>query len=188
MKYLILLLLLMGTSVPAKEKRMIEKEQLRTLITTTLKEFHKETRGKVAYSDTAVELLMMTAAHESKLGTYLAQMNGPALGMFQMEPATEEDIWDNYLHYRPELELAIGHFSMGDRFPEEMKWNLKYAIVMARIHYYRVPQALPEAPRMDSGDPSLHEQLAEYAKEHYNTQEGKATSEKYLEDYYKYAI
>ena len=178
MKYLILLLLLMGTSVPAKEKRMIEKEQLRTLITTTLKEFHKETKGKVAYSDTAVELLMMTAAHESKLGTYLAQMNGPALGMFQMEPATEEDIWDNYLHYRPELELAISQFSMGDVYPEEMKWNLKYAIVMARIHYYRVPQALPEG----------YKELAEYAKEHYNTQEGKATSEKYLEDYYKYAI
>jgi len=169
----------MGVACAApKEKRMIEKEQLRTLIITTLKEFHKETRGKVAYSDTAVELLMMTAAHESKLGTYLTQINGPALGMFQMEPATEEDIWDNYLHYRPELELAISQFSMGDMYPEEMKWNLKYAIVMARIHYYRVPQALPEG----------YKELAEYAKEHYNTQEGEATVAEYLEDYYKYAI
>ena len=163
-------------AAPLKEKRMIEKEQLRTLIDSTLVELHKKTQGKVPYSDTAVELLMMTAAHESKLGTYLEQMNGPALGIFQMEPVTEEDIWDNYLHYREGLEEAVETFTLGDH--GELKWNLKYAIVMARIHYYRVPQALPKG----------FKELAEYAKEHYNTNEGKATSDKYLEDYYKYAI
>jgi hypothetical protein len=40
----------------------------------------------------AIQLLMGTAAQESHLGTYLKQINGPALGVFQMEPNTEIDI------------------------------------------------------------------------------------------------
>ena len=185
MKYLIILLLTVAIAIQAKEEnRMIEKEQLRNLIQITLKEFEEETKGKVKYSEPAVELLMMTAAHESKLGSYIEQMNGPALGIFQMEPATEADIWDNYLYYRPELELAISSFSMGDSFAQELKWNLKYAIVMARIHYYRVPSSLPK----DMDSQGAYNALAVYAKKYYNTDEGKATASKYLEDYESYAI
>lgn len=161
---------------------MIDKQQLRELIVDTLEHLDEITKGKVPFSSEAVELLMMTAAHESKLGTYIRQLNGPALGIFQMEPATYYDIDDNFLEYRPDLDKAvIAMAPMGTATSEaadELAWNLKLQIIMARLHYYRVPESLPKTP----------EELAQYAKNYYNTSEGKATAEKYLEDYKKYAI
>ena len=51
----------------------------------------------------AEELLLGTALQESRL-TYLHQLGGgPALGLFQMEPGTHDDIWTNYLWNRPEF-------------------------------------------------------------------------------------
>ena len=47
----------------------------------------------------AVNLLLGTAAQESRLGEYIEQVNGPALGIFQMEPKTEIDIFRNFLTY-----------------------------------------------------------------------------------------
>ena len=40
----------------------------------------------------AIDLLLGTAAQESAFGTYLRQVNGPALGAFQMEPATFKSV------------------------------------------------------------------------------------------------
>ena len=51
------------------------------------------------YSVEAVYLLLGTCAVESNFGTYLKQKNGPALGVFQIEPSTLIDIWENYLYY-----------------------------------------------------------------------------------------
>lgn len=158
---------------------MIDKHQLREFIKETLVHFDELTG--IPYSDEAVELLMMTAAHESKLGTYIRQLNGPALGIFQMEPETYNDIQENFLEYRPHLDKAvIAMAPMGSATAEaadELAWNLKLQIIMARLHYYRVPEGLPKDI----------EGLAEYAKKYYNTKEGKATAEKYLTDYKKYA-
>jgi hypothetical protein len=47
----------------------------------------------------AEELLLGTALQESGL-IYRRQLNnGPALGLFQMEPATHDDIWADFLTY-----------------------------------------------------------------------------------------
>lgn len=43
---------------------------------------------EIPYSESAVNLLLMTAAHESRGGTYLKQINGPALGVYQMDQLT----------------------------------------------------------------------------------------------------
>ena len=52
----------------------------------------------VLVSQEAENLLMGTAAQESALGEYIRQLgNGPALGIFQMEPETFDDIVRNYL-------------------------------------------------------------------------------------------
>ena len=74
----------------------INKDQFRDLIRRTLKDI-------TLYSEDAVDLLMMTAAAESNLGEYLRQINGPALGAFQMEPGTHDDIWKNYLNPKQHL-------------------------------------------------------------------------------------
>lgn len=130
------------------------------------------------YSEAAAELLLGTAIQESRL-TYLKQIGGgPALGLFQMEPATHDDIWAKFLEYRIELrDKVIGLVAVFG--PDEMIWNLYYAAAMCRIHYYRVPEALPEA-----GDISRQ---AEYWKAHYNTPLGAGTEQEYMANWHKYS-
>ena len=156
----------------------MNSKQLRELVRETLQYLHPV----IPYSPQAEDLALMTIAHESFNGAYLKQDNGPALGICQMEPRTHDDIWDCYLCYRDDLSEPIYSLSVSSNYfaelpnPEEMVWNLKYAIAMCRVHYYRVPEALPD---------SIPE-LAKYAKKHYNTELGKATSEDYFVAYEMY--
>lgn len=141
---------------------MFDPQQFRGLVIEVLKELGLE----IPYSDVAVELLMLTAAHESLMGTYLRQVKGPACGVFQMEPATERDIYENFFKYQHNIRHLVEGFKM--KQPGEvtdLESNLAYQIAMARVHYYRVPAPLPKSP-----DPV---KLAEYWKKYYNTHKGK---------------
>ncbi len=133
------------------------------------------------WSHAAEEILLMTAAHESHLGRYLEQIRGPARGLYQMEPNTLYDIWDNYLHYRPEVSEQINHLT-GIDGPDlgHLQYNPIYSTVMARLHNRRAPGALPEPYDVDG--------MAEYAKEYYNTPAGKATMEQYAVDYSRFVL
>ena len=149
----------------------ISKHDVRNLIEETLREAN-------LFSREAVELLMLTAAAESQMGTYLKQRGGgPALGIFQMEPTTHDDIWDNFIQFRPKISeyLTGGLGWYGDS--KELVWNLKYAIIMARVHYLRVPVSIPR----DIDD------MAAYWKKYYNTKLGKGTIEKAITAYKIYA-
>jgi hypothetical protein len=116
---------------------------------------------------------MLTAATESHLGTYIRQVGGPARGIFQMEPATEQDIWDNLLFYKPKLATLLYDFdSSADN---TLEWNLAYQILMARMHYLRVKEPLPKWDDVEG--------LAAYWKRYYNTPKGKGTIEKAVADY-----
>jgi len=101
--------------------------------------------------------------------------NGPALGLFQMEPATHDDIWNNFLVYRIELGKKVDALAV-DTDSIAMVFNLIYAAAMCRVHYYRVPEALP-----DAGD---YEAQAKYHKKFYNTELGSSTVEQYLKNWY----
>lgn len=165
---------------------MINADQLRELvIRPTLKYLEPE----IPYSEDAVELLMMTAAHESHLGTYLKQVGGPALGHYQMEPATHKDIWDSYLRYNMGIKWLVEELSP-KRKHEDLITNLKYATAMARVHYYRVPEALPT--RKPIKHPDQKEEwivaMAKYAKKYYNTELGKATWQQYADAYQRYCL
>jgi hypothetical protein len=60
-------------------------KQLRELVIRPVLEYlHPD----IPYSHEAEDLLMMIAAHESHLGEYVKQVQGPALGIYQMEPDT----------------------------------------------------------------------------------------------------
>lgn len=145
--------------------------QFRSLIVEPTLQFLDEV---IPYSEEAVDLLMMTAAHESNGCSYIKQINGPALGVYQMEPATHEDIYKNFLKYNPKIKSLLKDFTIDAGIllqqGEDMVFNLAYATAMARVHYYRVPEALP----------NTLEGLAAYAKKYYNTNLGKATAEDYL--------
>ena len=160
-----------------KEMKMsIKPKQLRGLITDVLMYLD-------LYSEDAVELLMLTAAQESHCGTYIKQVRGPALGIFQCEPATAQDIYDNYLTFKPDLESLIDSVSLLDQTASEqfdLKANLVYQIAMARIHYMRDKQAIPSKDDMAA--------QAAYYKRVWNTPLGKATEEEALDNYYRYGV
>ena len=146
----------------------MEKKKLKELITSVLKELN-------LYSGDAVNLLMGTAAQESHLGKYRKQLGGgPALGIFQMEPATFNDIVNNYLRYKPELASRIERVARISRFKaEDIENNDLLAICMARVHYLRVKEAIP----------SDLEGWARYWKRYFNTPLGKGTEEEFIANY-----
>jgi len=124
------------------------------------------------YSPEAEELLLGTALQESRL-QYIKQLGtGPALGVFQMEPRTHDDIWKNYLSYKPDLAKAVGKLSHSVN-AQSLATDLLYAAAMSRVHYLRIPERLPA-----EGD--IGGQAA-YWKQYYNTYLGAGTEEEYLE-------
>lgn len=124
-----------------------------------------------------IELMMGTAMQESQCGEAIAQYGGPALGVWQMEPFTHDDIWNSFLSgkLRDQIDSMAGDIPYGgDKHPTatNMIGNLYYACAMARMHYYRIPAALPA-----QGD---YLAQAKYYKQYYNTPLGAATVEQYL--------
>lgn len=155
---------------------MFLKSHIEKLIRETLKEF--KSVKLIGDNDTPVKLLLGTMAQESAFGKYKRQLNnGPALGVFQMEPDTFNDILDNYISYRPDLYLEIKSISKVNRlYPEYLVDNLKLAIVFARLQYYRHSEPLPrDLPGM-----------ARYWKKYYNTYKGKGTIDQFILNYKTY--
>lgn len=133
-------------------------------------------------SDAAINLLLGTCAVESSMGTYTKQINGPALGIFQCEEETYNDIFNNFLIYRKELMrdilLACGkNLSLIPDF-NEIKNDYWYAAAICRVHYMRVKEPLPDADDVEG--------MARYWKKHYNTEKGKGTVEDFVSKYYYY--
>lgn len=127
-------------------------------------------------SPAAVELLLGTALVESRL-TYLRQLpDGPALGLWQMEPATHRDhrkwLTSSRSEQRILLREAVDSLLAPAGIPlDQLTWNLGYACAMARIHYWRRPDALPEADDVPG--------LARYWKTHFNTALGAGRPEEW---------
>ena len=165
----------------------INAKQFRELIVRpTLKYLEPE----IPYSTEAEDLLVMTAAHESHLGTYLKQVNGPALGVYQMEPATHADIWENFLEYRDKLAWVVDDLlteRLDEDYSDSLVFDLRYATAMARVHYYRDKEAIPKEKDYPTRSEYI-DALGAYAKRVYNTELGKATANQYVKDYLKYGV
>jgi len=105
------------------------------------------------YSMSAQNLLLYNSATESNLGTYIKQNPGPALGIWQHEPRTYHDDYEQFLDQKKYelLKKQVWAICGYDRKPpiEALIWNLKYACAMARIHYARFPEPLPDADDFD---------------------------------------
>lgn len=149
----------------------MEKNELRKLIADTLDELG-------LCSECAVNLLLGTCAQESAFGKYRRQLGGgPALGVFQMEPATFRDIVDNFLRYKPELRdkikqvSGVAFFDSGD-----LVNNDRLAVCMCRVHYLRVKEAIP-TDLMG---------WARYWKRYYNTILGKGKEEEFVANFKRY--
>lgn len=128
------------------------------------------------WSPAAEKLLIMTAAHESGGFRHRVQIGGPALSYFQIEPPSFSDVWDRYLETRPAKKAKVEQFLPADIDPlAALENDDKFACAIARMKYAMVPAVLP-----DVGDEMG---LAAYAKEYWNTPLGKATAEKYFDDF-----
>lgn len=125
-------------------------------------------------SEEAETLMLGTALAESG-GHAITQVEGPALGLWQMEPRTHNDIHENYIRYRPSLyvrlKAAAQYGGALPPVPEVMTWNARYACAMARIHYRRFQEPLP----------LTIEEMAEYWKKYYNSPVGRGTVEHFIE-------
>lgn len=128
-----------------------------------------------AYSPAALSLVFGTACVESNCGEAIRQEpSGPALGIFQMELDTHQDIFENYLSYNPILrEKVLKLFCPGMTVEQNICCNLMYAAAMCRIHYLRFPGEIPQSI----------EGQAEYWKKYYNTSKGKGSVAGFIKAY-----
>lgn len=102
-------------------------------------------------------------------GIYLKQINGPALGLFQIEPRTHKDVkvWLQNGFNKGLLPRILASCFMeilpGD---DALVFNLRYACLVARLIYWRAKPPLPNA--------SDAKGMAIYHKKFYNTMLGDA--------------
>ncbi|MBP2301291.1 hypothetical protein [Azospirillum picis] len=133
-------------------------------------------------SDASVELLLGTIAQESGFRA-LDQITGPAdrtigpaYGLYQIEPATLDDLHDNFLRFRPTLAARLAGLAASWPSPAmQLATNLAYATAVARLLYYRSPVRLA-AP----GDVEGH---ARTWKQVFNTPKGKGRPEDFVANY-----
>jgi len=119
------------------------------------------------HSDHCVELLAMIAAHESLGGKYRKQIGGIALGIFQIEPVTHNSIWDN----SDSIRARAQRFGIKEDV-SRLETDDRYSIFVARHYLAMDKNPLPKTP----------EAMAAYCKSYWN-RTGKATAEKYLNDW-----
>lgn len=126
-----------------------------------------------AYSLNAETLLLATAMTESNL-TKTHQDGGPALGYFQMEPATHHDLFANFLGATSRQHLMDGLHKISDRvgYVDELENNPQYAAALARIFYLRCPGSLPDSQDLNA--------IYDYYKCFWNTKYGKATRDHFM--------
>lgn len=129
------------------------------------------------YSENAEQLLLGTALQESLL-IYTKQIGGPALGYFQMEPATHDDIWLNFLKYKRDLAQLIVNVAGEAPDAALLETNHLYAAAMCRAHYLRAPAKLPAYGDVVG--------MANYWKQYYNTPLGAGKPEEFLDKWHKY--
>ena len=134
----------------------------------------------------AENLLLGTCAQESSMGKYLVQRGkGPALGIFQMESATYDDLFENFLIYNKKFgqmvtQLAHQEGLLKRSEAERMVYDLRYAALMCRVHYLRFKEDLPNAYDIPA--------LARYWKIYYNTIQGKGEEEEFIANYNRYVV
>lgn len=101
------------------------------------------------YNDSAVNLMLGTAAQETDLGFWLHQTSGgPGKGIYSTEPDTHRDITGRYLERKENAklrEIVQGFVSRDSKLGDdnELVTNFRYATAIARIKYWMAPQPLP---------------------------------------------
>ena len=115
------------------------------------------------WSPAAEELVLGTAIAERRL-SFLKQLgSGPALGLWQIEPDTHRDVYDNFLEYREGLyDQVLSLSAPGQTFEENLTSNMQYGAAICRLCYYRAPEARPDEGDLQ-GQAGILETLLQHA-------------------------
>ena len=164
---------------------MIDPDQFRELLLEpTLK---KMVRWGFAGADepAAINLMLGTCWAESQGGTYLHQVGGPAMGIYQVEIPTHTDVWRNYLRYSSRAAHVVNilpldarpdeAYGMNADWHNQLITNLEYAVVIARLLYYRQSFEWPDQDDLEA--------LGAIWKEFYNTHKGAGSVEHFVHSY-----
>lgn len=116
-------------------------------------------------TEASANLLLGTAIAESNISSLVQSGGGPALSMFQIEPATFDDIYERYLRARPGFLIAVQDLRLPALTPmEQLPANPFFACAIARMKFWMAPEPLPAADDIAA--------LGRYWKDHYNTARG----------------
>lgn len=132
------------------------------------------------WSPAAENLVLGTAAHESEGFRFRRQEGfGPALGLWQIEPATFRSIFEDFLAFREPLRQKVVSLATGDpRDVEQLINNDLYSAALCRIKYYWAPDPLPQDPEDVFSMGALYKKV-------YNAS-GKGTAGEFVADYRRY--
>ena len=128
-----------------------------------------------AYSDDALALVVRTGMAESGYRALKGYGEGnPAIGFFQIEPATMNDMIDNYIKYRSHYKVHL--ISLGMNFQKDTAMsvmsNIGVQAALCRIHYRRDKHSIPSWDDLEG--------QAKYWKRVYNTNLGRGTTEHFI--------
>ena len=139
------------------------REVLELIIKPTLILFERNGFSELNTPE-AADLIYGTALAETGLREIEQEGGGPALGYWQMEPTTHDDIWENYLKYHLPLRKAVIDITgitpasiSADREKvsgpgyHPLIYNQRYACLITRIHYLRYVTEIPDTPKGQAG-------------------------------------
>ena len=130
-------------------------------------------------TEASANLLLGTAIAESNLSALVQHGGGPALSMFQIEPATFDDIYERYLRARPGFLIAVQDLRLPALTPmEQLPANPFFACAIARFKFWMSPTPLPEADDIGA--------LGRMWKSVYNTAGGAGTASHWASLYRQY--
>ena len=92
----------------------------------------------------AIRLVLGTGLIESNYEFLTQQGGGPALGYWQMEPATCNYLWDGFMPKHPTLLAAMtALLGAGNDRINQLVLDSPYAAAMCRVKYLSIPAPLP---------------------------------------------
>ena len=128
------------------------------------------------YSDDALALVVTTGMAESGYRALKGYgKNNPAIGFWQIEPATMYDMMRNYIIYRAPYRKALEELGMkfkGDDIEISVMSNMGVQAALCRLHYRRDSKPIPSWDDLES--------QGKYWKRVYNTIKGRGTVKHFI--------
>jgi hypothetical protein len=129
-----------------------------------------------SYSDDSLAMVVRTGMAESGYRALKGYGEGnPAIGFWQIEPATMNDMIDNYIAYRSHYKKNL--ISLGMNFEQDtimsVMSNMAVQAALCRLHYRRDKNPIPSWDDLEA--------QASYWKRVYNSHLGRGTVEHFME-------